>query len=107
MQDKVPDPPAVAGGDLDQVYLKIGKGLQPEDFRRNAVQHHMQQQAGQRDADEGVKAGPVQDARHGPGTGGTGDPEQGPVKDVSVMDRLPVIDKVEPECRTKFQTHQP
>ena len=39
----------------------------------------------------------MHDARHGPGTGGTGDPEQGPVKDVSVVDRLPVIDKVEPE----------
>jgi hypothetical protein len=57
----------------------------------------MQQQAGKGDPDEGVKAGPVQDARHGPGTGGTGDPEQGTVKDVRIMDRLPVIDKVEPE----------
>ena len=97
MQDKVPDPPAVAGGNLDQVHLVTGKGPQPEDFRRNAVQHHMQQQAGQGDADEVVKTGPVQDARHGPGTGGTGDPEQGPVKDVRMVDRLPVIDKVEPE----------
>ena len=97
VQDKVPDPPAVAGGNLDQVHLEISEWLQPEDFRRNAVQHHMQQQAGQGDPDEGVKAGPVHQARHGPGTGGAGNPEQGPVKDVSVVDRLPVIDKVEPE----------
>ena len=72
VQDKAPDPPVVAGWNLDQVHLVIGKGLQPEDFRRNAVQHHMQQQAGKGDPDEGVKAGPVQDARHGPGTGDRG-----------------------------------
>ncbi len=71
MQDKVPDPPAIAGGDLNQVHLKIGKGLQPEDFRRNAVQNHVQQKPGEGDPDEGVEAGPVHDAGHGPGKGGT------------------------------------
>ncbi len=97
MQDKAPDPPVVAGGNLDQVDLVRGEGLQPADFRSDAVQYHVQQQAGQGDPDEGVKPGPVHDAGHGPGTGSAGNPEQGPVKDIGMVDRLPVIDKVEPQ----------
>ena len=53
MQDKAPDPPVVSGGNLDQVHLVIGKGLQPEDFRSDAVKNHVQEKAGKGDPDEG------------------------------------------------------
>lgn len=97
MQDKAPDPPVVSGGDLDQVYLVRGEGLQPADFRSDAVKNHVQEKAGESDANEGFQLPPVHEPSHEPGTRSTGDPEKGPVKDVSVVDRLPLIDKVEPE----------
>jgi len=97
VQDKAPDPPIISGRNLDQIHLEVREWLQPADFRSNAVQDHMQKQASQSNANEGFQLAPVHESRHEPCPCSTGDPEKGPVKDVSVVDRLPLIDKVEPE----------
>ena len=69
----------------------------PTDFRSDAVKNHVQEKAGESDADEGFQLAPFHELRHEPCPRSTGNPEKRPVKDVSVVDRLPLIDKVEPE----------